>query len=158
MCWGWWRYIDIDPMIFPLPFTNLFLFLKDFNQKQTKMSGINLFLQGNSNISGSAHLGGAAVAAIAWARIKRGRFWLLNKYTNFWSNLWLTNSHSFLNLLCRGLHFRLIVISDKINHIFSLLMLQYWLKAWSLTLIISFCLPVCKKKNRWEDNVGSSLR
>lgn len=31
-------------------------------------------LQGNSNISGSAHLGGAAVAAIAWARIRRGRF------------------------------------------------------------------------------------
>ncbi|KAB5553119.1 hypothetical protein DKX38_010430 [Salix brachista] len=31
-------------------------------------------MEGNSNISGSAHLGGAAVAAIAWARIKRGRF------------------------------------------------------------------------------------
>ncbi|VVA93614.1 unnamed protein product [Arabis nemorensis] len=31
-------------------------------------------LEGNSNISGSAHLGGAAVAAIAWARIRRGRF------------------------------------------------------------------------------------
>ncbi|KAL1197316.1 RHOMBOID-like protein 12 [Cardamine amara subsp. amara] len=30
--------------------------------------------EGNSNISGSAHLGGAAVAAIAWARIRRGRF------------------------------------------------------------------------------------
>ncbi|KAJ0257318.1 RHOMBOID-like protein 12 [Hirschfeldia incana] len=30
--------------------------------------------QGDSNISGSAHLGGAAVAAIAWAGIRRGRF------------------------------------------------------------------------------------
>ncbi|CAF1926633.1 BnaC05g14280D [Brassica napus] len=30
--------------------------------------------EGDSNISGSAHLGGAAVAAIAWARIRRGRF------------------------------------------------------------------------------------
>ncbi|CAH8381227.1 unnamed protein product [Eruca vesicaria subsp. sativa] len=30
--------------------------------------------QGDSNISGSAHLGGAAVAAIAWARIRKGRF------------------------------------------------------------------------------------
>ncbi|KAL9306580.1 RHOMBOID-like protein 12 [Arabidopsis thaliana] len=30
--------------------------------------------EGNSNISGSAHLGGAAVAAIAWARIRKGRF------------------------------------------------------------------------------------
>lgn len=31
-------------------------------------------LEGDSQISGSAHLGGAAVAAIAWARIRRGRF------------------------------------------------------------------------------------
>ncbi|KAK9080393.1 hypothetical protein SSX86_000151 [Deinandra increscens subsp. villosa] len=31
-------------------------------------------LEGNSQISGSAHLGGAAVAAIAWARLRRGRF------------------------------------------------------------------------------------
>ncbi|KAF2282975.1 hypothetical protein GH714_043294 [Hevea brasiliensis] len=31
-------------------------------------------LEGNSNISGSAHLGGAAVAAIAYARIRKGRF------------------------------------------------------------------------------------
>ncbi|KAK4843863.1 hypothetical protein QYF36_013606 [Acer negundo] len=31
-------------------------------------------IEGNSNISGSAHLGGAAVAAIAWARHRRGRF------------------------------------------------------------------------------------
>ncbi|KAA8541053.1 hypothetical protein F0562_025016 [Nyssa sinensis] len=31
-------------------------------------------LEGDSQISGSAHLGGAVVAAIAWARIKRGRF------------------------------------------------------------------------------------
>ncbi|XP_010498260.1 PREDICTED: RHOMBOID-like protein 12, mitochondrial [Camelina sativa] len=29
--------------------------------------------EGNSNISGSAHLGGAAVAAIAWAGIRKGR-------------------------------------------------------------------------------------
>ncbi|CAN1151806.1 RHOMBOID-like protein 12, mitochondrial [Linum perenne] len=31
-------------------------------------------VQGDSNISGSAHLGGAAVAAVAWYRIRRGRF------------------------------------------------------------------------------------
>ncbi|XP_038687896.1 RHOMBOID-like protein 12, mitochondrial isoform X2 [Tripterygium wilfordii] len=31
-------------------------------------------IEGESNISGSAHLGGAVVAAIAWARIKKGRF------------------------------------------------------------------------------------
>ncbi|KAL7599722.1 RHOMBOID-like protein 12, mitochondrial [Lactuca sativa] len=31
-------------------------------------------LEGNSQISGSAHLGGAAVAAIAWARLRKGRF------------------------------------------------------------------------------------
>ncbi|XP_059642046.1 RHOMBOID-like protein 12, mitochondrial isoform X2 [Cornus florida] len=31
-------------------------------------------LEGNSQISGSAHLGGAVVAAISWARIRRGRF------------------------------------------------------------------------------------
>nr|AIY60715.1 rhomboid protein Lonja_PARL [Lonicera japonica] len=31
-------------------------------------------LQGDSHISGSAHLGGAAVAAVAWARLRRGRF------------------------------------------------------------------------------------
>ncbi|XP_028763565.1 RHOMBOID-like protein 12, mitochondrial isoform X2 [Neltuma alba] len=31
-------------------------------------------IEGDSHISGSAHLGGAAVAAIAWARIRRGRF------------------------------------------------------------------------------------
>ncbi|KAH7549237.1 hypothetical protein JRO89_XS13G0002600 [Xanthoceras sorbifolium] len=31
-------------------------------------------IEGNSNISGSCHLGGAAVAAIAWARLRRGRF------------------------------------------------------------------------------------
>ncbi|XP_065882264.1 RHOMBOID-like protein 12, mitochondrial [Euphorbia lathyris] len=31
-------------------------------------------LEGDSNISGSAHLGGAAVAAIAYARIRKGRF------------------------------------------------------------------------------------
>ncbi|XP_030939283.1 RHOMBOID-like protein 12, mitochondrial isoform X2 [Quercus lobata] len=31
-------------------------------------------LVGDSHISGSAHLGGAAVAAIAWARIRKGRF------------------------------------------------------------------------------------
>ncbi|KAI7740282.1 hypothetical protein M8C21_020818 [Ambrosia artemisiifolia] len=31
-------------------------------------------LEGDSQISGSAHLGGAAVAAIAWARLRKGRF------------------------------------------------------------------------------------
>ncbi|KAK4483263.1 hypothetical protein RD792_010448, partial [Penstemon davidsonii] len=31
-------------------------------------------LEGDSEISGSAHLGGATVAAIAWARSRRGRF------------------------------------------------------------------------------------
>ncbi|XP_034215347.1 RHOMBOID-like protein 12, mitochondrial isoform X3 [Prunus dulcis] len=31
-------------------------------------------IRGDQRISGSAHLGGAAVAAIAWARIRRGRF------------------------------------------------------------------------------------
>ncbi|XP_050225009.1 RHOMBOID-like protein 12, mitochondrial [Mercurialis annua] len=31
-------------------------------------------MEGNSNISGSAHLGGAAVAALAYARIRKGRF------------------------------------------------------------------------------------
>ncbi|XP_040365794.1 RHOMBOID-like protein 12, mitochondrial isoform X3 [Rosa chinensis] len=30
-------------------------------------------MEGNSQISGSAHLGGAAVAAIAWARLRKGR-------------------------------------------------------------------------------------
>ncbi|GMI79636.1 RHOMBOID-like protein 12, ARABIDOPSIS RHOMBOID-LIKE PROTEIN 12 [Hibiscus trionum] len=31
-------------------------------------------IEGNSHISGSAHLGGAVVAAIAWGRLRRGRF------------------------------------------------------------------------------------
>ena len=31
-------------------------------------------VQNDSQISGSAHLGGAAVAALAWARVRRGRF------------------------------------------------------------------------------------
>lgn len=31
-------------------------------------------LKGDSHISGSAHLGGAAVAALAWYRVRRGRF------------------------------------------------------------------------------------
>ncbi|KAK8569351.1 hypothetical protein V6N13_046413 [Hibiscus sabdariffa] len=31
-------------------------------------------IEGNSHISGSAHLGGAVVEAIAWARLRRGRF------------------------------------------------------------------------------------
>ncbi|TKY55010.1 RHOMBOID protein 12 [Spatholobus suberectus] len=31
-------------------------------------------IEGNSQISGSAHLGGAAVAAIAWAGVRKGRF------------------------------------------------------------------------------------
>lgn len=30
-------------------------------------------MEGNSQISGSAHLGGAAVAAIVWARLRKGR-------------------------------------------------------------------------------------
>ncbi|KAF6137252.1 hypothetical protein GIB67_036289 [Kingdonia uniflora] len=33
---------------------------------------VMLVIEGNSHISGSAHLGGAVVAALAWARIKRG--------------------------------------------------------------------------------------
>lgn len=31
-------------------------------------------IEGNSQISGSAHLGGVAVAAIAWAGVRKGRF------------------------------------------------------------------------------------
>lgn len=31
-------------------------------------------LEGDSHISGAAHLGGAAVAAVAWVRIRKGRF------------------------------------------------------------------------------------
>ncbi|KAG5572087.1 hypothetical protein H5410_061853 [Solanum commersonii] len=31
-------------------------------------------LEGDTQVSGSAHLGGAAMAAIAWARVRRGRF------------------------------------------------------------------------------------
>ncbi|XP_039157398.1 RHOMBOID-like protein 12, mitochondrial isoform X2 [Eucalyptus grandis] len=31
-------------------------------------------IQGDSEISGSAHLGGAAVAALTWARLRKGRF------------------------------------------------------------------------------------
>jgi hypothetical protein len=33
-----------------------------------------LLLQGDSHISGSAHLGGTAVAAITWAKIQKRRF------------------------------------------------------------------------------------
>ncbi|XP_028763595.1 RHOMBOID-like protein 12, mitochondrial [Neltuma alba] len=36
-------------------------------------SDVQRTIKGDSHISGSAHLGGAAVAAIAWARIRRGR-------------------------------------------------------------------------------------
>ncbi|KAL8134917.1 RHOMBOID-like protein 12, mitochondrial [Apium graveolens] len=32
-------------------------------------------LEGDSQVSGSAHLGGAAVAALAWARFRKGRFY-----------------------------------------------------------------------------------
>ncbi|XP_027332074.1 RHOMBOID-like protein 12, mitochondrial isoform X2 [Abrus precatorius] len=32
-------------------------------------------IEGDSTISGSAHLGGAAVAAIAWAGVRKGRFY-----------------------------------------------------------------------------------
>ncbi|PQP93714.1 RHOMBOID-like protein 12 mitochondrial [Prunus yedoensis var. nudiflora] len=35
---------------------------------------ITMIIRGDQRISGSAHLGGAAVAAIAWARIRKGRF------------------------------------------------------------------------------------
>jgi len=31
-------------------------------------------LQGDSKVAGSVHLGGAVVAAIAWAGVRRGRF------------------------------------------------------------------------------------
>lgn len=31
-------------------------------------------MEGDSHVSGAAHLGGAVVAAIAWAQVKRGRF------------------------------------------------------------------------------------
>jgi len=31
-------------------------------------------LQGDSQISGSVHLGGAVVAAVAWAGVRKGRF------------------------------------------------------------------------------------
>ncbi|GER49002.1 rhomboid family protein [Striga asiatica] len=39
--------------------------------------GLSLSLSplGDTQISGSAHLGGATVAALAWARTRRGRFW-----------------------------------------------------------------------------------
>ncbi|KAK7292159.1 hypothetical protein RIF29_07896 [Crotalaria pallida] len=33
-----------------------------------------MILEGDSRISGAAHLGGAVVAAIAWARVRKGRF------------------------------------------------------------------------------------
>ncbi|BFG32914.1 hypothetical protein CerSpe_191880 [Prunus speciosa] len=35
---------------------------------------LTMIIRGDQRISGSAHLGGAAVAAIAWARIRKGRF------------------------------------------------------------------------------------
>ncbi|XP_010531846.1 PREDICTED: RHOMBOID-like protein 12, mitochondrial [Tarenaya hassleriana] len=52
--------------IFPVPAMLLGIFLigKD----------VLRIIEGDSHISGSAHLGGAAVAAIAWARIRRGRY------------------------------------------------------------------------------------
>lgn len=46
-------------------------------------------LQNDSQISGSAHLGGAAVAALAWARVRRGRFW--TSYLKI--HVWCCNAH-----------------------------------------------------------------
>ncbi|XP_022737335.1 RHOMBOID-like protein 12, mitochondrial [Durio zibethinus] len=56
-------YIDF---VIPVPamFVGILLMGKD----------ILRIIQGNSHISGSAHLGGVAVAAIAWSRIRKGRF------------------------------------------------------------------------------------
>lgn len=38
------------------------------------MMKLSPILQGDPEVSGAAHLGGAAVAAIAWARVRRGQF------------------------------------------------------------------------------------
>ncbi|XP_027368815.1 RHOMBOID-like protein 12, mitochondrial [Abrus precatorius] len=58
--------IHID-MFFPVPavFLGIFLIGKDMLR----------IIKGDSTISGSAQLGGAAVAAIAWAGFKKGRFY-----------------------------------------------------------------------------------
>ncbi|KZV34691.1 rhomboid protein 1, mitochondrial [Dorcoceras hygrometricum] len=56
-------YIDF---IIPVPAVLLGIFI--IGQDMLRI------LEGDSQISGSAHLGGATVAAIAWARNKRGRF------------------------------------------------------------------------------------
>jgi hypothetical protein len=128
-------------MIF-FPFLLQIFFWKISTQSKLKCRVSLLFLQGNSNISGSAHLGGAAVAAIAWARIKRGRFWLLDKSTNFWFNLWLTNRHSFPNLLRLGLPYILIVSSDKFTTFpdtVHALVLVKSLKSHTLHLLLSPC-------------------
>lgn len=52
--------------IIPVPAVLLGIFLVGHDMMR--------ILEGDSQISGSAHLGGVAVAAIAWARIRRGRF------------------------------------------------------------------------------------
>ncbi|KAI4343983.1 hypothetical protein L6164_011263 [Bauhinia variegata] len=56
-------YLDF---IFPVPAILLGIFLigKD----------VLRIIEGDRHISGSAHMGGAAVAAVAWARVRRGRF------------------------------------------------------------------------------------
>ncbi|KAL1824964.1 hypothetical protein ACET3Z_011742 [Daucus carota] len=54
-------------MIIPVPaiLVGIFLIGKDMLR----------IIEGDSRVSGSAHLGGAAVAALAWARYRRGRFY-----------------------------------------------------------------------------------
>ncbi|KAM0018974.1 putative rhomboid protease [Helianthus debilis subsp. tardiflorus] len=52
--------------IIPVPAVLLGIFLVGHDMMR--------ILEGNSQISGSAHLGGAMVAAIAWARLRKGRF------------------------------------------------------------------------------------
>lgn len=53
-------------LIIPVPAILLGIFLVGHD--------VMRILKGDSKISGSAHLGGAAVAAIAWARLRKGRF------------------------------------------------------------------------------------
>ncbi|KAG8388773.1 hypothetical protein BUALT_Bualt02G0160100 [Buddleja alternifolia] len=65
--------------IIPVPAILLGIFIvgKDvlrILEDNTFDSSFVLISQGDSRISGSAHLGGATVAAIAWARSRRGRF------------------------------------------------------------------------------------
>ncbi|XP_070667716.1 RHOMBOID-like protein 12, mitochondrial isoform X1 [Malus domestica] len=64
--------------IIPVPAILLGIFLigKDVLRiiESTFSGSIMLLWQGDRHISGAAHLGGAAVAAIAWARLRKGRF------------------------------------------------------------------------------------